>query len=340
MSAPSLLIAANIAGDGWLWIVIALWIFAVGASIGSFLNVVIYRLPAGLSIAHPPSHCPRCKHPIRVYDNIPVLSYLLLHGQCRDCGAKFSPRYAIVEFVAGLMLVAIAATSPAILVALAGQSLSTEHWLRAAREIALLAVLLASLWSAAMIARDGHRPPWKLFATPLVVGLVCTTIWPEPIGIPATAGMPFDLAIPARLSGLLGAAAGAATVSLWLAIATRRTNKAANEPCPTSWLVAWAAVVGLCVGWQLALAASALAAVLMALATFATPRTVAQCAKLNVDWLSRYTIAATLCVFTRSTWMVTEMRPLGDAMLIAVAAIIASALIARASSTSPILTRK
>jgi leader peptidase (prepilin peptidase)/N-methyltransferase len=336
----SLLGNAPIASDQWLWIVIALWIFAIGASIGSFLNVVIYRLPSGLSIAHPPSHCPRCKHPIRIYDNIPVLSYLLLRGKCRDCGAKFSPRYALVELVAGLLLVAIAATTFEILIALLGQSLATEHWLRAAGEIALLATLLASLWSAALIARDGHRPPWKLIATPLVVGLVCAAIWPEPIAIPATDGIPFRIAIPARLSGLFGATASAATVSLWLALATRQSNKPAHEPAPASWLIAWAAVVGLYVGWQLAIAASALTAVLMALATFVFSRNGTQCAKRNVDWLSRYTIAVTLCLFTRSLWRVDEMRPLGDATLLAIATIIVSALIARATSANPILTRK
>ena len=72
---------------------------------GSFLNVVVYRLPAGMSISWPGSHCPRCKHPIRPYDNVPVLAWLWLRGCCRDCHERISARYPLVEAVtAGLFL--------------------------------------------------------------------------------------------------------------------------------------------------------------------------------------------------------------------------------------------
>src|SRR5213075_1473391 len=67
-----------------------------GLIIGSFLNVVAYRLPRGESLAHPPSHCPSCDAPIKPYDNVPVLSWLLLRGRCRACGAPISPRYPLV----------------------------------------------------------------------------------------------------------------------------------------------------------------------------------------------------------------------------------------------------
>ena len=69
----------------------------IGLSVGSFLNVVIYRLPRGMSLASPPSHCPRCNYKLKWYDNIPVLSYLTLGGKCRSCHAPISPRYTIVE---------------------------------------------------------------------------------------------------------------------------------------------------------------------------------------------------------------------------------------------------
>ena len=69
----------------------------LGACIGSFLNVVIYRVPAEESIVSPLSRCPHCKTPIRPRDNIPIVSYFILKGKCRDCGAEFSPRYALVE---------------------------------------------------------------------------------------------------------------------------------------------------------------------------------------------------------------------------------------------------
>src|SRR3954451_23755605 len=74
-----------------------------GLIIGSFLNVVAYRLPRGESRAPPPSHCPSCGQPIKPYDNIPVLSWLLLRGRCRNCKVPISPRYPIVEALTGAL---------------------------------------------------------------------------------------------------------------------------------------------------------------------------------------------------------------------------------------------
>ncbi len=82
-----------------MWHVISI-IF--GAMIGSFLNVCIHRLPKEESIARPGSHCPKCKTPIRFYDNIPLLSYLLLRGKCRYCQASISIQYPIVEAITAL----------------------------------------------------------------------------------------------------------------------------------------------------------------------------------------------------------------------------------------------
>ncbi len=79
------------------------WIFAVvfGLIVGSFLNVCIVRLPHGISISVPRSHCPKCKKPIPWYDNIPVLSYLMLGGKCRSCRKKISARYPMIEATNG-----------------------------------------------------------------------------------------------------------------------------------------------------------------------------------------------------------------------------------------------
>ncbi len=78
-----------------------------GLVLGSFLNVVIYRLPRDLSIVRPPSSCPGCGSRIKPYDNVPVLSYLVLRGKCRTCGRKISPVYPVVEALtaAGFVLV-------------------------------------------------------------------------------------------------------------------------------------------------------------------------------------------------------------------------------------------
>ena len=74
-----------------------------GLLIGSFLNVVIYRVPAGISIVSPPSACPKCGRHIRGFDNVPLLSWLLLRGRCRDCGEPISARYPAVELGTGLL---------------------------------------------------------------------------------------------------------------------------------------------------------------------------------------------------------------------------------------------
>ena len=84
-----------------------LWVFAVGAVVGSFLNVVIARVPKGRSIVSPGSRCPRCGNPIAWYDNIPVLSWILLRARCRNCGLPISPRYPLVEVLTGVLAVAV-----------------------------------------------------------------------------------------------------------------------------------------------------------------------------------------------------------------------------------------
>jgi len=80
-----------------------IFVFIFGAAIGSFLNVCIYRIPEKASIVKPASRCPSCGHPIRFYDNIPIISFLILRARCRDCGAKISWRYPLVEMITGLM---------------------------------------------------------------------------------------------------------------------------------------------------------------------------------------------------------------------------------------------
>ena len=79
------------------------WVFFVGSCVGSFLNVVIYRLPAGLSLVRPGSRCPHCETPVRFYDNIPILSWLILRGRCRSCKATIAVRYPMVELLTGLL---------------------------------------------------------------------------------------------------------------------------------------------------------------------------------------------------------------------------------------------
>jgi leader peptidase (prepilin peptidase)/N-methyltransferase len=79
----------------------------VGAVIGSFLNVVIHRLPRRESLVSPPSRCPQCETPVKPYDNVPVVSWLVLRGRCRHCGAPISPRYPVVELLTALVFAAV-----------------------------------------------------------------------------------------------------------------------------------------------------------------------------------------------------------------------------------------
>lgn len=81
--------------------------FILGAIIGSFLNVCIYRIPEGLSVVSPASRCPQCKAAIRWYQNIPIISYLYLRGRCAGCGVRISLRYPVVEALTGLLFVLV-----------------------------------------------------------------------------------------------------------------------------------------------------------------------------------------------------------------------------------------
>src|SRR5688572_4608975 len=80
-----------------------------GAVIGSFLNVVAHRVPLGESLVSPGSRCPECEAPVKPYDNIPVVSWLVLRGRCRNCGTRISPRYPLVELATALAFAAVVA---------------------------------------------------------------------------------------------------------------------------------------------------------------------------------------------------------------------------------------
>src|SRR5947209_112936 len=86
---------------------VTIWVFVTGTVVGSFLNVVIARVPKRRSIVSPGSRCPHCGNPIAWYDNIPLLSWILLRGRCRRCGLAISVRYPLVELLMGILAVAV-----------------------------------------------------------------------------------------------------------------------------------------------------------------------------------------------------------------------------------------
>src|SRR5579864_5519834 len=103
MSGESVLNTFDLAGNAYF---LAAAFFLFGLLFGSFLNVCIYRMPREISVVSPRSACPVCEAPIAAYDNIPVLSWLVLGGKCRKCKAPISPRYAAVELLTGALFAA------------------------------------------------------------------------------------------------------------------------------------------------------------------------------------------------------------------------------------------
>jgi leader peptidase (prepilin peptidase)/N-methyltransferase len=130
----------------------------LGAVIGSFLNVVIHRVPLGESLVSPGSHCPSCGEPVRTRDNVPVVSWLLLRGRCRDCGAPISPRYPIVE----------ALTAAAFAALVAARGFDDDLWL----ELPFVACLIA----LAGIDLDHKLLPNKIVYPMAVYGVVATAV--------------------------------------------------------------------------------------------------------------------------------------------------------------------
>jgi len=245
----------NLSEAEWL---IALWLLALGGFIGSFLNVVVYRLPAGMSVVAPRSHCPACKHAIRWFDNVPVLSWFLLRGRCRDCRAAISPRYPLVEAVTAGLFLLLAVGEP-----LSGGGnlpLTLDSALSAGQLWEIYAyhlVLLCTLLAAALVQYDGHQPPVRLFLPALVVGLAAQAFWPalHPVAAWHIAAGP----LAGLVDGLMGLATGAVLGRL---AGGRRGDRG---------LCLAAACAGLFLGWQAACGLVAATAAVYWLLWVATP---------------------------------------------------------------------
>jgi leader peptidase (prepilin peptidase) / N-methyltransferase len=153
-----------------------IFLFALGAAAGSFLNVVVYRMPRDLSIVRPGSHCTVCKHPIAWYDNIPIAAWFILGGKCRHCGARFSVRYAVVEFLTAILFVGLfwfyfvdPTRSPRQM-----PVFESGGWMIYMGHIALVAVLLA----ASLIDAEHWIIPLSLCYTIVAMGAILSMVWP------------------------------------------------------------------------------------------------------------------------------------------------------------------
>jgi leader peptidase (prepilin peptidase)/N-methyltransferase len=152
----------------WVGALLLAGVGVFGMLIGSFLNVVAYRVPAGLSIVSPPSACPGCGSPIRPKDNIPVLSWLLLRGRCRDCTSPISWRYPLVETLTGVLFVFVAMRFlPDLFVAADARQL-----IAATLQLLAFVYLAAISVALALIDLDTHRLPNSIVLPSYIVGAV------------------------------------------------------------------------------------------------------------------------------------------------------------------------
>ncbi len=198
---------------------------AFGSVIGSFLNVVVYRVPRGMSVVSPGSACGSCGHEIRAYDNIPLISWLLLRGRCRDCGAPISIRYPLVELAGAALFVVVALFfAPALLLVP-----SITGFAAAAIELVAFLYLAAISLALAVIDVETHRLPNAIVLPAYAVGAVLLTL---------SAGL------GAELPRLVSAAVGAgAMLVLYLILAVLRPGGMGMGD------VKLAGVLGLFAGW-------------------------------------------------------------------------------------------
>ncbi|MFQ3615483.1 MAG: prepilin peptidase [Cyanobacteriota bacterium] len=217
----------------------ALLVFLIGASVGSFLNVVVYRVPAGLSLLHPPSRCPSCLTPIKPYDNVPVLGWLWLRGKCRTCKAPIPLRYPLVELITGLLFVAVAQSFALPLPAIG-------YW-------ALVSWLLA----LALIDLDTLTLPNVLTQSGLVAGLVFQAAMGWSQGA-ATGQGGLAGGAAALMGGIIGAVLG-----IWgLDLVTVVGSVALGQTAMGGGDAKLAAMMGAWLGWKLLLLSGFLACVL------------------------------------------------------------------------------
>jgi leader peptidase (prepilin peptidase)/N-methyltransferase len=217
-----------------------LMFFLIGTVVGSFLNVCIYRIPWQKSVIWPGSHCPHCWSAIAPQDNIPIVSWLALRGECRHCGAGISARYPVVEALVGLLF--LGAYLVDVVAAPRGPwwVVPTTSLISAAYHAIFLALLVA----ATFIDYDLMLIPDQITVTGMVIGVAMGTLWPGIRPSPSTA-MTRGAGL---LTGLVGLAVGAGltqTVRMTAGFLLRREAMGLGD-------VTLLGMVGAFLGWQAA----------------------------------------------------------------------------------------
>jgi leader peptidase (prepilin peptidase) / N-methyltransferase len=223
----------------WLaTLLLNLLVFVWGASVGSFLSVVVHRVPKGESILAPPSHCPQCGYRLKPYENVPIAGWLALRGQCSNCGSAISIRYPLLELVCGLVFI--------YLFSLGGMSWQTlGYWL-----------LFGWLLALSLIDLETMTLPNELTQSGLIAGL----LWQAIAGFSATGT--FGGLLSQLMMGVVGAVVG-----IWLLeLISWMGSAALGKTAMGGGDAKLAALMGAWLGWQLLLLAGFLACLLGAFA--------------------------------------------------------------------------
>ncbi len=215
-------------------------LFAIGAVVGSFLNVCIYRIPWQKSVIWPASHCMRCLSAIAPQDNIPIVSWITLRGECRACGQPISPRYPLIETLVGLLYAAVYVSNVVYGTEIPWGTLPTVIPVGLAYHLSLVALLVA----ATFIDYDLTIIPDEITVPGMLIGLSVGTILPAIRPEPGFASTHWD----GFLVGMIGLAVGGGltwAVRLIGSIALRREAMGFGD-------VTLMAMIGAYMGWQVA----------------------------------------------------------------------------------------
>ncbi|MCC9605327.1 prepilin peptidase [Blastopirellula sp. JC732] len=250
------------------------WFFAVGAVIGSYLNVVVWRLPRGKSVVDKPSACPFCCTKIRALDNVPVLGWINLEGKCRACRLPISSRYPLVEAAMGMIFVALLIAE-----LLSGGSNLPGGELTSGRGFA--GVVFEARWPIirlyayhaaffcwllpwALIAWDRQRIPKSTVLVAAIVGIGAPLIWP---GLHPIAALAIDASpqVTELVTMLVGTAVG-----LMIGMAVRQLEACEEDDLSRGWgMPTMLAFMGLFLGWQAVVTIAAVILPLYGAAVFA-----------------------------------------------------------------------
>ncbi len=182
-----------------------IFFFALGACVGSFLNVVVWRLPRGESLVTPPSHCPKCNHRLAWFDNIPVFGWIALGGKCRYCRSPISARYPIVEAITGFLFVLYYVV---LFIWQMGPCASRDLTIQQDWPLyGLYVFTIACLLGASLIDAELFIIPQQIPILMTIVGLLVHTIIDRP-------ALPGSLNVSARAAGLSAGAAIGLLISL------------------------------------------------------------------------------------------------------------------------------